>query len=141
MRVASGILRAVVIVTASLLPIAVGVVLNQPKSLSNQTELARIHGECDQIANECAGKFKDKKPTYDEIEALLKDHQKWLGMRPEEKQKNENLRANLCQADLTGFGSDGGPLEMTNADLDRLISMEQTFFGRASKERTSLELA
>ncbi len=37
--------------------------------------------------------------------------------RPEEKQKNENLRANLCQADLTGFGSDGGPLEMTNADL------------------------
>ena len=65
-------------------------------------------------SQDCQGRFKNKKPTAEQIQAVLADHWKWWRHLKTltTPQRYEVGRADLCGADLTGTDLHGAMLDM-----------------------------
>jgi uncharacterized protein YjbI with pentapeptide repeats len=65
-----------------------------------------------QRAIECNGRYKNREPTREELDTVLRHHQEWLKT---ETKPNEEQRANLCQAVL--IEADLREVKLQGADL------------------------
>lgn len=114
----------IVSVTSALIIFVAGTVSAETGTLENMK---------DQVLKECQGKFKNKRPTPEELKIVLNNHRVWInivtGKFHTQEEKFYLRRANLCGAVLPGanlsgvvlFSADLGGADLTGANLSGIV--------------------
>ena len=105
------------------------VLISQPGAGAPTPEVA----PADAAVPGCTGKYKGGlKPSPDELADILKKHQEWTNMTAAVAAKNDPMRANFCDADLSGAKLSGADLifadlsgaRLRDADLRAALRVE-----------------
>jgi hypothetical protein len=91
-----------------------------------------VAGEQEGIMRPCEGPYKGRRPTREEFETLLRNHQAWLEARGG---PNDERRANLCQANLAGTSLIA--VNLQGASLDA-ANLQRANLWKANLKATSL---